>query len=132
MSEAVTEGIRIKVASKYLPQQSSPEEGRFVFIYIVKITNESDQQVELRTRHWVISHADSRVEEVRGEGVVGKKPVLAPSEAFEYTSRCILKTTWGTMHGSYRMHRPDGSHFDAEIAPFLLAIPSLEPTGAPN
>ena len=132
MSEAVTQDVRVKVVSRYLPQQSSPEESRFVFSYTVKITNESDEKVQLRTRHWVITDANNRVEEVRGEGVVGKTPVLAPSESFEYTSGCILKTPWGTMHGSYRMHRTDGSSFDAEIAPFLLATPSMEPSGAPN
>ena len=132
MSEAVTEGIRIKVQSKYLPQQSTPENGRFVFAYTVKITNESQQKVQLRTRHWVIADASNKIEEVRGEGVVGKKPILAPNESFEYTSGCSLKTPWGTMHGTYRMHRGDGSSFDAEIAPFLLATPSVEPSGAPN
>ena len=132
MSEAVTEDVRVKVVSRYLPQQSSPAEGRYVFSYTVKITNESPEKVQLRTRHWVITDANNKVEEVRGEGVVGKTPVLMPNESFEYTSGCILKTPWGTMHGSYQMYRPNGSSFDAEIAPFLLATPSMEPSGAPN
>ncbi len=132
MSNAVTNGIRVQVASAYLPEQSAPQKGRYVFRYTVTINNESEETVQLRTRHWVITDGTNHVEEVRGEGVVGEKPVLAPQQSFQYTSGCILKTAWGTMNGSYQMFRDDGSSFDAEIAPFLLASPAVAPQGDPN
>lgn len=129
-SEAVTEGVRVRVESRFVPQQSNPSRGRYVFTYTVKIENESSTTVQLRTRHWVITDASSRVEEVRGEGVVGEQPVLEPRQSFQYTSGCILKTPWGTMMGTYRLHREDGSSFDAVISPFLLAAPFATPTEA--
>lgn len=132
MSVAVTRGIRVKVESTYLPEQSNPTERRFVFAYTVVISNEGAEVVQLKTRHWIITDASGHVQEVRGEGVVGEKPKLEPSEAFTYTSGCVLKTPWGTMNGTYQMYRNDGSHFDAEIAPFLLATPSAAPGGTPN
>lgn len=128
MSEAVTEGVRVRVQSRFLPHQSAPQSARFVFAYTVTIRNEGTEAVQLKTRHWVITHANGRVEEVRGEGVVGEKPVLQPKQSFEYTSGCILHTPWGTMHGSYQLYRPDGSYFDAEISPFLLATPYASPS----
>lgn len=132
VSSAVTRGIRVKVESTYVPEQSDPSARRYFFAYTVTITNEGSETVQLRTRHWIITDASNRSEEVRGEGVVGEKPILKPKQAFQYTSGCILKTPWGTMNGTYRMHRPDGSSFDAEIAPFLLATPSSSPTGVLN
>lgn len=132
MSNAVTNGIRVQVASAYLPEQSTPQKGRYVFRYTVTIANEGEETVQLRTRHWVITDGTNHVEEVRGEGVVGEKPVLAPQQSFQYTSGCILKTAWGTMNGTYQMFRDDGSSFDAEIAPFLLASPAVAPQGEPN
>lgn len=132
MSTAVTNGVRVEVESAYLPDQSDPHNGRFVFRYTVTIANEGAETVQLRTRHWVITDGTNKVEEVRGEGVVGEKPVLAPNQSFQYTSGCILKTAWGTMNGTYQMYRKDGTHFDAEIAPFLLASPSVAPSGLPN
>ncbi|HJL40973.1 MAG TPA: Co2+/Mg2+ efflux protein ApaG [Myxococcales bacterium LLY-WYZ-16_1] len=128
-SEAETQGVRVRVQSKFLPDQSAPQSGRYVFAYTVQILNEGTETVQLKTRHWVITDGNGRVEEVRGEGVVGEKPVLAPSQSFEYTSGCILRTPWGTMHGTYQMYRPDGSHFDAVISPFLLATPYASPSG---
>lgn len=116
----------------YLPEQSDPPSSRFVFAYTVTIANEGYEVVQLRTRHWIITDASGHVEEVRGEGVVGEQPVLQPNQAFQYTSGCILKTPWGTMNGTYQMFRSDGSHFDAEIAPFLLATPTVSPGGARN
>ena len=125
MSVALTNGVRIIVRSKYLPEQSMPAQGRYVFAYTVRISNEGRETVQLRTRHWIITDGTGRVQEVRGEGVVGEQPTLRPNQSFEYTSGSILKTPWGTMHGSYQMYREDGSMFDAEIAPFLLSTPSV-------
>jgi len=127
-SEAVTEGVRVRVESRFVPQQSNPGRGRYVFTYTVKIDNESPTTVQLRTRHWVITDANARVEEVRGEGVVGEQPVIEAGQSFQYTSGCILRTPWGTMNGTYRLHREDGSSFDALISPFLLAAPFATPT----
>lgn len=122
-STSVTDGIRVTVRSQYLPDQSSPLEDRYVFAYTIRIANEGDRTAQLRTRHWVITDGRGAVEEVRGDGVVGEQPRLSPGESFQYTSGCVLQTPVGTMHGTYRMHRDDGSWFDAEIAPFSLASP---------
>lgn len=132
MSVAVTQGIRVSVEARYLPQQSAPGAQRFVFAYTVTIFNEGADTVQLRTRHWVITDGNNHVEEVRGEGVVGEKPILEPRQSFQYTSGCVLKTAWGLMNGTYQMHRRDGSAFDAVIAPFLLAVPAMVPKGDPN
>jgi len=122
-STAVTEGIRVVVSSKYLPEQSQPRERRYVFAYNVRISNESNWVVQLRSRHWVITDAHGRVEEVRGSGVVGAQPTLDPGESFSYTSGCVLATARGAMHGTYQMHRRDGSVFDAKIGEFALELP---------
>jgi len=122
-SIAVTEGIRVTVRSQFLPDQSSPDDDRFVFAYTVKIANESEATAQLRTRHWIITDGRGVIEEVRGDGVVGEQPRLAPGQTFQYTSGCVLQTAVGTMQGSYRFHRDDGSYFDATIAPFSLASP---------
>jgi ApaG protein len=132
VSVAVTKGIRVTVESSYLADQSDPTNSRYVFAYTVTIANEGRETVQLRTRHWIITDAVGHVEEVRGDGVVGEQPVLRPNQAFRYTSGCILKTPWGTMNGTYQMYRADNSHFDAEIAPFLLATPTAKPAGVPN
>jgi ApaG protein len=119
----VTEGIRVTVSAAYVPEQSAPAAKRYVFAYTVKILNEGAQAAQLRTRHWVITDGNGKVEEVRGPGVVGQQPYLKPGEAFEYTSGCVLQTSRGEMRGTYQMHRPDGSGFDATIAPFVLVLP---------
>lgn len=124
-SVAVTHGVRITVRSQYLEHQSAPSAGRFVFAYTIRIGNEGERTVQLKTRHWIITESNGEIREVRGEGVVGEQPILAPGQEFEYTSGCVLKTQWGTMHGSYQMTREGGASFDAEIAPFLLASPSI-------
>lgn len=124
LSTAVTEGIRVTVRSQYLPDQSSPEDDRFVFAYTVKIANEGTHTAQLRTRHWIITDGRGVVEEVRGDGVVGEQPRLGPGQTFQYTSGCVLQTAVGTMQGSYRFHRDDGTWFDAAIAPFSLASPT--------
>ena len=122
-SHAITEGIRVRVQSLYLPDQSSPRDDRYVFAYTITISNESARTAQLRTRHWIITDARGTVEEVRGDGVIGEQPRLAPGQSFQYTSGCVLTTPIGTMQGSYRFWRDDGSFFDAVIAPFSLASP---------
>jgi len=128
-SSAVTEGIRVFVKSLYLADQSSPADDRFVFAYTITISNESLRSAQLRTRHWVITDGRGTIEEVRGDGVVGEQPRLQPGQSFQYTSGCVLTTAVGTMHGTYRMWRDDGSYFDAVIAPFSLASPTTERRG---
>jgi ApaG protein len=122
-STALTEGIRITVRSTYVAEQSSPRSRRYVFAYTVRIANEGTEPAQLRTRHWIITDANAKVEEVRGPGVVGRQPALRPGEHFEYTSGCVLQTPRGEMRGTYQMQRPDGRMFDAVIAPFLLVLP---------
>jgi ApaG protein len=111
------------VSTAYIPSQSSPAARHYVFSYTVHIANEGSEVVQLRTRHWIITDGTGKVEHVRGPGVVGQQPVLAPGEHFEYTSGCALTTPRGSMHGTYQMHHADGRMFDAEIAPFELAMP---------
>ncbi|MGQ0732494.1 MAG: Co2+/Mg2+ efflux protein ApaG [Acidobacteriota bacterium] len=123
-SEATTNGIRVEVLSFFVPEQSSPREGQFFFAYQITISNLGDETAQLLSRHWVITDAEGEVQEVRGPGVVGEQPVLEPGMSFEYTSSCPLKTNVGVMHGSYTMARPDGRTFEAQIAPFTLAVPN--------
>jgi ApaG protein len=122
-STAITQGIRVTVSTVYVPSQSSPAAHRYVFAYTIRIANEGTEAAKLESRHWVITHASGRVEEVRGPGVVGHQPALKPGEHFEYTSGCVLETPRGSMRGTYQMVRPDGRAFDADIAQFELAMP---------
>ena len=123
MPAATTQGIVVEVWSEYRPDRSAPESRRYLFTYTVRIANQGGAAAQLISRHWIITDANGGVEEVRGEGVVGQQPRLAPGERFEYTSFCVLRTPFGSMRGSYRMEREDGAGFDAEIAPFTLAVP---------
>ena len=122
-STSVTEGVRVTVRSSYVADQSLPSARRYVFAYTVRISNDGQTPAQLKSRHWVITDGDGRVEEVRGPGVVGQQPFLNPGDQFEYTSGCVLTTPRGEMRGTYQMHRPDGSTFDATIAPFALSLP---------
>jgi ApaG protein len=123
MSDTTTRGVRVEVEPIYLEHQSEPKSGLWMFAYNVTITNGSADSVQLVSRHWIITDANGRVEEVRGPGVIGEQPVLAPGEVFRYTSGCPLPTAMGTMHGSYQMLTRAGERFDALIAPFTLAEP---------
>ncbi len=123
MSSTTTEGIRITVKPAYWAERSQPESGHFAFMYTVEIANVGSRPAQLKSRHWVITDANGRVEEVRGEGVVGKQPNLGPGERFEYTSWAMLRTAFGSMRGTYAMARPDGTQFEAEIAEFALTQP---------
>jgi ApaG protein len=124
-SEACTRGFRVRVESRFLPEHSDPEQGRWFFAYHVRITNEGDVSAQLWSRHWIITDAHGEVQEVRGLGVVGEQPVLRPGQEFAYTSGCPLPTPLGSMHGSYRMISESGEAFDVRIAPFTLAVPGL-------
>lgn len=124
MSVTTTNGIRVQVICQYLPERSSPRQNQFLFAYTITISNTGDETAQLLSRHWIITDAEGEVQEVRGAGVVGEQPVLEPGMAFEYTSYCPLKTNVGTMQGTYTMVRPDGEMFEAQIAPFTLAVPN--------
>jgi len=115
--------IDIAVATRFLDDQSVPEDQRYVFAYTIRIHNSGEVPARLISRHWVITDANGKVQEVRGEGVVGEQPWLRPGEEFEYTSGAVLETALGTMHGSYQMVADDGTEFDAPIAPFTLSVP---------
>ena len=123
MSEAVTRVIRVRVTAQYSPERSQPSNNQWFFLYTVNIANEGGETVQLLTRHWIITDGSGHVEEVRGPGVVGKQPTLAPGESFEYTSGCPLTTPFGVMEGTYQMITSDGERFDAKIAPFTLSEP---------
>jgi ApaG protein len=123
VSNAITQGIRVTVSSNYIPAQSAPKARRYVFAYTVRIANEGTEAAQLKSRHWIITDGNGKVEQVRGPGVVGEQPMLRPGEHFEYTSGCVLETPRGSMEGTYQMVRADGTEFDAQIAPFALALP---------
>ena len=122
-SETVTRGVRVRVQSRYVPQQSQPEQGKWFFVYTVRISNEGERSVQLVSRHWIITDGHGHIEEVRGPGVVGAQPVLRTGQTFEYSSFCPLPTPVGSMQGTYRMVQEDGDQFDAEIAAFGLSEP---------
>ena len=122
-SEAVTQSVRVEVESQYAPEHSQPFQNHWFFYYTVRITNEGDETVQLMSRHWIIRDAGGHTEEVKGPGVVGEQPVLAPGESFQYTSGCPLATSSGVMRGTYQMVTADGRQFDVEIAPFALHEP---------
>jgi ApaG protein len=117
--------IVVDVATAYVEEQSDPREKRFVFAYTITIKNEGDAPARLLTRHWIITDANGKVQEVRGEGVVGEQPHLKPGQGFRYSSGAVLETPVGAMQGSYQMVADDGRHFDAPIAPFSLAMPGV-------
>lgn len=119
-----TRGIRVEVRSEFLPERSSVREGSYLFQYHVRISNSGTETAQLISREWIITNADGEVERVKGPGVVGEQPVLPPGGSFEYTSYCPLKTSVGSMQGSYQMVTAGGERFDALIAPFTLAVPN--------
>lgn len=125
MSVATTRGVQVEVAAVYVPEQSAPDEDLYFFAYQVRITNRSEDVVQLVTRHWIITDGDGQTDEVQGPGVVGETPILEPGETFSYVSGCPLRTPVGTMHGTYQMVYPNEERpgFDAVITPFQLACP---------
>ena len=115
--------ITVKVDPFYIEDQSAPDENRYVFAYTVNIQNTGTMAAKLMTRHWIITDANGKIQEVRGQGVVGEQPYLRPGEGFQYTSGAVLDTAVGTMRGSYQMVGEDGNQFDAEIPIFTLSVP---------
>jgi ApaG protein len=123
MNDNPSYAISIQVETGYLDSQSSPESDRYAFAYTITITNNGNEPARLLNRHWIITDANGKVQEVQGEGVVGQQPYLRPGENFRYTSGTILETPVGSMQGSYEMVGDDGQHFAAEIPAFSLSVP---------
>lgn len=117
--------IKIQVATSYVDDESEPDSDRYVFAYTITISNSGDVAAQLISRHWVITDANGKVQEVNGDGVVGEQPLLNPGEEFRYSSGAVLETPVGAMQGIYRMEADGGVGFDALIAPFTLAVPGL-------
>lgn len=117
--------IDIAVVTNYIEQQSAPDKDRYVFAYTITIENAGNIPAQLISRHWIITDAAERVQEVRGDGVIGEQPHLEPGESFSYTSAAMIETPIGTMHGSYQMVSKDGTEFDAPIPAFRLSIPNM-------
>ena len=127
MYKAVTRGISVTVTPRYVPEESSPDEGRFFFAYTVEIINTGMERVQLRSRYWRIMDAQGRIQEVRGAGVVGEEPILGPGESYSYTSGCPLTTPSGTMQGTYLMETANGETFEVEIPAFSLDSSTKKP-----
>ena len=123
MYRALTNGFQVTVLPNYLAEQSDPEEGRYVWAYMIEIANLGGVVAQLMTRHWIITDGDGRREDVKGPGVVGEQPILRPGDAFRYTSGCPLATPSGIMVGTYRMVDENGRAFDIEIPAFSLDSP---------
>lgn len=115
--------VDVSVVTRFLPEQSQPDENRFAFAYTVTIQNNCELPAQLLSRHWVITDGDGHVQEVRGAGVVGQQPRIEPGASHTYTSGTVMATRVGSMQGSYQMVADDGKRFDAIIAPFRLAVP---------
>ncbi|MCP1473066.1 ApaG protein [Pseudomonas sp. EB276 TE3739] len=115
--------VDVSVVTHYLADQSQPEHDRFAFAYTITVQNNGEIAAKLLSRHWVITDGNGHVEEVRGEGVVGQKPLIAPGDSHTYTSGTVMTTKVGTMQGTYQMLADDGERFDAIIKPFRLAVP---------
>ncbi len=125
MTDSLQNNIKVDVETRYIEEQSNPEQNYYVFAYTITIQNQGQQTAQLLTRHWVITDSNHKVQEVRGDGVVGEQPILKPGEQFVYTSGTMLETSVGTMKGSYQMESADGSKFDATIEEFVLSTPRI-------
>jgi ApaG protein len=121
--EAEPYAVEVDVDARFVPDQSRPESNRYLFAYTINLRNLGVMPARLETRHWVITDANGKIEEVRGEGVVGERPRLHPGENYNYTSGAVLETQVGTMRGSYLFHADDGTDFEALIPEFVLSVP---------
>jgi ApaG protein len=128
MYQTTTRNIAVSVTPRFMPDRSSAEKSYFFWSYTIEITNGGEQTVQLKTRHWKITDAFGRVQEVKGTGVVGEEPVLEPGASYEYTSGVPLPTPSGIMMGSYGMETPAGERFDIDIPPFSLDGPETRRT----
>ncbi len=125
MNQPETNNIKVNVETRYIENQSKPEQNCYVFAYTITIKNKGGQSAQLLARHWVITDSNSKTQEVRGDGVVGEQPLLKPGEQYVYTSGTMLETSMGTMKGSYQMLADDGSHFIAPVNEFVLSAPRV-------
>lgn len=125
MADSKQYAFKVSVQTAYLPDQSNPEDSKYAFAYSVTINNVGNISAQLISRHWIITDANNHVQEVKGLGVVGAQPLLAPGQQFEYTSGTLLATPVGSMHGTYKVVAEDGNFFDAVIEPFTLAVPKV-------
>lgn len=125
MSESEKYRIQVETVAEFIEGQSNPDDERYVFTYTVTLTNTGTIAAQLISRHWIITDGSGKIQEVRGLGVVGEQPRLAPGEKFSYSSGSVMETPVGTMHGTYQMTAEDGHRFDAEIPPFVLAVPRV-------
>ena len=123
MANSKRNEMTVTPVARFLADQSDPAKNQYVFTYTITITNTGDVAAQLLSRHWIITDADHKVQEVKGLGVVGQQPMLKPGESFEYTSGASIPTAVGTMHGSYQMMAADGKAFDAPIPLFTLSVP---------
>jgi len=117
--------ITVKTRTAYVPDQSNPDADRYVFAYTITISNTGEAPARLVSRHWIITDANNKVQEVKGMGVVGEQPHLKPGQSFEYTSGSAIATPVGTMRGTYQMVADDGTRFDADIPEFTLSMPRV-------
>ncbi|NVK74714.1 Co2+/Mg2+ efflux protein ApaG [Marinomonas sp. CT5] len=116
--------VVVSVRTEYLAKQSTPSESRYVFAYHISITNCGTEPAKLQTRHWIITDGNEQVQEVKGSGVIGEYPYLAPGESFHYTSGTVMETVVGSMQGSYQFLADDGTEFKAPVRPFTLFVPN--------
>ncbi len=123
MASSKPADIHIEVATRYLEQQSDPENGAFVHAYVITIVNQGGQPAQLLSRYWLITHGNGRLEEVEGEGVVGEQPWIGPGDSYRYTSGCVMESDVGTMEGHYEFQAENGERFRVQIPRFVLAIP---------
>ncbi len=123
MTPAKRYEISVAAESQYLADQSDEPAGRYVFAYTITLRNTGTVAAQLISRHWIITDANNQVQEVRGRGVVGEQPLLAPGESYQYSSGAAIATVVGTMRGTYQMVADDGTRFDAPIPEFTLSIP---------
>ncbi len=125
MNDDTKYAFKIAANAFFLPEQSDEDNDQYVFAYTIKITNVGSVPAKLMSRHWIITDAENKVQEVRGMGVVGEQPTLGPGESFEYTSGSSLETSVGTMRGTYQMVAADGTKFDAVVPEFTLSVPRV-------
>lgn len=125
MDDDATYQLDVEVSTRFLDDQSQPADNRYVFAYTISMQNAGSMPARLVSRHWVITDANGKVEEVRGEGVVGEQPWMRPGDRFEYTSGAVIETAVGTMQGSYQLVADDGTRFDAAIPQFTLSVPRV-------
>ena len=123
--QSLKQDIVIDVETRYIEEQSDPANSRYIFSYTISIKNQSDTKVKLISRHWIITDANAKTQEVKGDGVVGEQPLIQPDQGFRYTSGTVLETPVGSMTGSYQMVADNGEHFDATIPTFTLSVPRI-------